>query len=1235
MTAARDGSADVYLVLGAHRSGTSAVAGALAELGLDVGEPLLAANSANPTGYYELESLVDFHESALRTMNRSWDDPRPIRLRSLAPADRETAKRKAGTLLANTFGDDTTKALIKDPRQCRLLGLWDKALEAHDPHYILVHRPAAEVAGSMAKQWGTSPERAGLLWLVHVLDAEASTRGQTRALLSYDQLLRQPLDTLKHLGRSLGTTWPIPPAAAKDALTTFLQPKMRHHRSNKPDFGDLAPIIDQLEAALDRGSDDDTFHAVVDRCRAKTAVQLAKLDDAAFEHANSLARRNADEIIRMDGRLDEQSGWLKTLSGQVEDIEGKLAGQGNASNGNGNAGGGGNSSSSDEPSEIAKLAFKVDDAASKTAKFEMRLRELATRKEVRQLAGKVDKLTKAAADTPEPAQVQPGKNNGAGQNKGAGNGASGPNKAAPMNLVRKVQQQLNILGDRVESLEAAGRVRANRSAAAGSTADLQRELDEAHRLLGEHQKWLQQLAKDVRELRAADVEQQKWLKQISHDAGENSGHIVRIQREITPTAPAPLVRRVAARTSRVPRAQVKRWRVNRMRDLAPANPTIGQETMGRLLAGTQPKEPTTPLRDLSFGRSDEPTLSIVIAAYNQFDLTARALASIFENPASAEVEIILADDGSTDPNMARFNDVPGLTVVRSEENRGFLKTVNAAAAEARGDYLLLLNNDAFVTPGCLDAMLMTFVDQRNVGVVGAKLLNPSGSVQEAGGIVWADGSAWNYGRGLHPEEPVLNYSRTVDYVSGAALMIVREIWDSLSGFDPAYAPAYYEDTDLCMRVNQLDLRVVYQSAAAVVHNEGSSYGTDETFDGKRYQTVNQATFIERWGKELSNRRSNGEAPELEKERSVNHRTLVIDARMLYPDRDSGSLRMQRLLREIGRCGSKPTFLPLNLKIEEPYATDLGALGVEVWGDPFVKSVEEYLVERGHLYDRIVLSRVEVADACLEKVRQHCPNATVVFDTVDLHFLRLERELNVRGSLAGGFDLEQITRDELAAINGADVTWVCSSVERDLLAERAPDAIVEVVSNIHDEEITETEVEGRKDLLFVGGFEHPPNLDGIRWFVEEVFPAIRADAPGITLHIVGSSTNDEVVQLEGDGIVVHGHVADLRSLYERCRVVVAPLRYGAGVKGKVTQAMALGVPVVATSMAAEGLDAQDEEHLLIADDSSLFAMRVLRLLTEDDLWVWVRTCGRKLVADQFSPDATHGALDPAVVVAQQR
>jgi GT2 family glycosyltransferase len=215
-----------------------------------------------------------------------------------------------------------------------------------------------------------------------------------------------------------------------------------------------------------------------------------------------------------------------------------------------------------------------------------------------------------------------------------------------------------------------------------------------------------------------------------------------------------------------------------------------------------------------------------------------------------EFEVIVADDASTDETVHAEGTIKGVRFLRNESNQGFLESCNRAVATARGEYVLLLNNDTELKPGAIDALLATF-DRPSVGLVGAKLIYPDGTLQEAGGIIWNDGTTSNYGRQGDAQDPSYNYRRQVDYCSAAALMVRKSVWDELGGFDSRFRPAYYEDVDLAFRARKAGYEVCYQPLAEVIHFEGITSGKELDHGAKSYQETNAQRFREAWARELS------------------------------------------------------------------------------------------------------------------------------------------------------------------------------------------------------------------------------------------------------------------------------------------------------------------------------------------------------------------------------------------------
>lgn len=633
-----------------------------------------------------------------------------------------------------------------------------------------------------------------------------------------------------------------------------------------------------------------------------------------------------------------------------------------------------------------------------------------------------------------------------------------------------------------------------------------------------------------------------------------------------------------------------------------------------------------PFRPFAVPCADEPLASIVIPAHNHFPHTLTCLRALAACGDATPMEIIVVDDASGDDTALRLNGVRGIRVVTLKTNQGFIAASNAGAAIAQGRYLVFLNNDTAVQPGWLDALIGTFDANPSAGLVGAKLVYPDGRLQEAGAIVFDDGSAWNCGRFDDPRAPAWNFLREVDYCSGAAIAIGRELFAQLGGFDAHYAPAYYEDTDLAMKVRAYGLRVLYQPAAVVVHYEGVSSGTDEALGAKAYQRVNRRKFATRWAHALAAQPPPTTDIRIASEHRASRRVLVIDACTPRPDHDSGSLRMFEILRLLREEGCAVSFFADNRLHDGAYTQALQALGVQVWYRPWIRGRGAWFKKHGALLDVIVASRHEVAAHYLRLARRFAPRARFVFDTVDLHFVREQREAELAGRPQLARKAQRTRAAELALARKADLTLTVSAHERELLLGALPGANVEVLSNIHacvDEPKGFAE---RRGLLFVGSFRHPPNVDAALWMAREVLPLIACEDPAIELHLVGPWPPPEVRALaELPGVRVHGHVPDLHPLLDGCRIGLAPLRYGAGVKGKINQSMAHGQPVVATPLAVEGMHLCDGVDVALAADAPAFAQAVLRLHADSRYWQTLARNGLANVERYFSFAAARQAL----------
>jgi GT2 family glycosyltransferase len=606
---------------------------------------------------------------------------------------------------------------------------------------------------------------------------------------------------------------------------------------------------------------------------------------------------------------------------------------------------------------------------------------------------------------------------------------------------------------------------------------------------------------------------------------------------------------------------------------------------------------------LSFQGCEQPKVSIILPVFNHYRMTINCLRSISKHTTHLDYEVILADDGSSDLTTTISERVSGLVLCRSESNVGFLRNCNGGAEAARGEYLVFLNNDTAVTEGWLDHLIDELDRIPETGVVGPKLVYGDGQLQEAGGIIWRDGSGWNFGRLDDRDKPAYNYRKTVDYVSGACLVIRGRLWRELGGFDERYVPAYYEDTDLCFAVRELGYDVVYQPKSEVFHFEGVSNGTDLATGIKRYQEVNLGKFTQKWEQVLiRDHFENGDKVFLARDRSRHQRSiLVIDHYVPSFDKDAGSRSTMMYLRHMVDMGYNVKFIGANFFPHQPYTQALQDLGIEVLhGEYMARHIDQWLQEHAQYFSAIYLHRPHVAEQFLPMLTRMEPRPKIIYFGHDLHYIRTSREAELYDSEELRRDAESWKKREYAVFGQVDQIYYPSQSEVEAIHAERPGLSVRAIPLylVDDVEARHDDLSIREDMMFVGGFNHPPNVDGVQWLVREILPLVRERAPEIKLHIVGSNPPDAVLNLAADGVLVHGYVSDevLFELYQSVKVAAVSLRYGAGVKGKVIEALQWGLPVVTTTVGAEGLP-EAKDVMAVEDTPESFAEAVLMVLED--------------------------------------
>jgi O-antigen biosynthesis protein len=639
---------------------------------------------------------------------------------------------------------------------------------------------------------------------------------------------------------------------------------------------------------------------------------------------------------------------------------------------------------------------------------------------------------------------------------------------------------------------------------------------------------------------------------------------------------------------------------------------------------------------LRLDTAEAPSVSVLLVLFNQADLTFRCLSSIAAH-VRQPYEVVIVDNASSDDTGALLDRVDGARLLRSGRNLGFLAGANATARVARGRYLLFLNNDTELLPGAVESAVRTIEADPSVGVVGARLVLPDGTLQEAGGIIWRDGSCEGYGRGESPFAPIYAFRRDVDFCSGAFMLTPRELFDGVGGFDEAYSPAYYEDADYCVRVWQAGHRVVYDPAAIVLHHE---FGSSSPGAAVAMQVERRGIFRQRHATWLAGQRPAGARHRLwaRSRRGAGLRILLFDDRVPDHRAGFGLPRAADFQKALVALGHFVTLYPVAVFADAPPSRGAEITSsIEIMEGYTPRRIRTFMEERAGYYDCIIASRahnLELLRSKLGPPGEWSPGARVIYDAEAITSMR---EYGRRRLVGERLDAERLAKgieNEVELARGVDAVITVSEAERQEFADRGF-ADVQVVSLAFSLSPTSRAFEDRHGFLFVGSFaELSPNADAVEWFTDEVLPRVRAHlASDVRLVVVGQDAPPSVRRLRERGVDVCADVTDLTPFYDRARVFVAPTRFAAGIPYKVGHAAAHGVPVVCTSLLAGQLQWQDGVHLLSADTPEAFTAACVRAYSDAALWTELRRQSLDRVAAEYSwasfRESVKSAVQPGI------
>ncbi len=626
--------------------------------------------------------------------------------------------------------------------------------------------------------------------------------------------------------------------------------------------------------------------------------------------------------------------------------------------------------------------------------------------------------------------------------------------------------------------------------------------------------------------------------------------------------------------------------------------------------------------NISFNNK-EPELSIVMVLHNSAPFTLHCLQSTAKNTNLA-FELFIIDNNSTDRTHEILKKLKNCKIIYNHENLHFIKACNQVIEKVSTPYLLFLNNDVEIHKNSIETALSLLQNDELTAAVGAKILGIDNSLQEAGSIVWKDGSCHGYGRNEDPDLDRFSFNRQVDYCSGAFLMTKVDLFRNYGGFDESFFPAYYEETDYCMWLQKKGYKCIYSAASEITHFEFGSGNQAQAF---ALQKRNQQTFLNKHKDCLENHYEANPKNILNARYAANQRfvkkVLYIDDRVPHADLGAGLTRANEIANRIQRLGYQLTIFPLNHLHREEWS--------EVYKDisPFIEVIKDsghldfsdFIRSRKDYYDIVWVSRPHNMDITIDMIRRFARMALLVYDAEAIFADRIKSQFRLKGIPVNDRNLLIQTKKEVKLAMKADTLVCVSSADANRFSTYGLSAI-DVLGHTLKNRQSNFNFSDRKDLLFVGNLENPdsPNTDSVKWFRKEILELIIKEHPEIKLTIVGSYNKDLEKEVEHPNIKFMGKIPDLSELYDKHRIFIAPTRFASGIPHKLHEAASNGIPIVATNILQLQLKWTEDRDLISCHlNAKDFAEKLLQLYTDEEKWSSIQANAYKRIENELRSD----------------
>jgi len=623
-------------------------------------------------------------------------------------------------------------------------------------------------------------------------------------------------------------------------------------------------------------------------------------------------------------------------------------------------------------------------------------------------------------------------------------------------------------------------------------------------------------------------------------------------------------------------------------------------------------------KNISENKKKKIKISIIINDdLNLIKNTGECLVSVFSNSWKYGYEIFYM---SKNPISNYANS--GVKYIKKNTEECNNTQIKKAIDTANGEYVFLMNSGVRLLNGCLDVIADILDQNDDIGVVCGKVIREDGLLDEAGSIIFSNGIIKKFGNQKSINNYEYNYSRNIDVASPSYLALRKKDFLKLKDLDMKYQSIDYSILDLEFNMRYfLNKRIFFNQHSIVVKKEGRSlnaYNEDKN------------RFYKKWSRELKrDYHKVGTSELLASRHGRKRKLLIVDSIVPERDHDAGSLRMYQIIKSAMNLNYDVTLFPDSLVASQPYTGEYQKMGVEVvYGEN--STFDNFYTNRINYYNDIILSRPNVAIKHLIYCKLYQQNAKLIYDTVDLHYLRIrrqgEKEKN-KSLLQESNDWEKL---ENYLMTETDETLVVSYEEKKLLESSKINANVSILSVINPipNNLQKKEYSQREGLLFMGDYSRDPNRSAVEWFIKDIMPIIKKQIPNIKLTLIGNNKKF-IEHLESSNVLIEGFVEDTVPFYNGARVFVCPLLYGAGVKGKISESLSYGLPVVSTSLGIEGMHLKDGVSCMEGNSSEDFAEKVIGIYKNEKLWNNIQDGGLKIHEKYFSEEAGKLALKEAL------